>query len=101
MTDIVELLRARGDDNFIRDYPLLREAADEIERLRDELHSVHAHINHLRDMTARYREAVTVLLEGMGGHYHWDASGTSGVNCPVCQRQQEAMIRAGELVGKP
>jgi hypothetical protein len=34
MTDIVERLRVRADDKFIRDAPLMREAADEIERLR-------------------------------------------------------------------
>ena len=34
MSDIVERLRKRADDKFIRDYPLLAEAADEIERLR-------------------------------------------------------------------
>jgi hypothetical protein len=33
MTDLVERLRARANDKFIRDYPLIAEAADEIERL--------------------------------------------------------------------
>lgn len=37
MTDIVERLRARANDKFTRDHPLIAEAAEEIERLRDAL----------------------------------------------------------------
>jgi hypothetical protein len=53
MTDIVARLRARqggGDDEEV----LMREAADEIERLRKEL-------EHQRNETKRYREILTSL----------------------------------------
>jgi hypothetical protein len=49
MTDIVERLRkaARSQNDFVM-IGGLEEAADEIERLKDELHSAHMHMNHLR-----------------------------------------------------
>ncbi len=51
MTDIVERLRRRAADKFIRDYPIMTEAADEIERLRN-LHKTAFDL----DMDAKDRE---------------------------------------------
>jgi hypothetical protein len=54
MADIVERLRAC--DCGIHCKSIQEKAADEIERLRGELHSVHAHLNYLRSGIDRLRK---------------------------------------------
>jgi hypothetical protein len=53
MADIVERLRAWQSYKVPLEY--LHEAADEIERLREELNTVHAHMRHLRTEIERLR----------------------------------------------
>lgn len=60
MTDIVERLRNAVGGPV---YDELREASDEIERLQGELHSAHAHMNHLRRVTARLRSIADVAKD--------------------------------------
>jgi hypothetical protein len=60
MTTLVERLRRIASYCRNEDVSVVMGAADEIERLRGELHSVHAHMNHLRVM---YSDCIKDLRE--------------------------------------
>lgn len=74
------------------------ECDEEIERLMRNLRREEAFHDELYAKNKMLREAVAVLFKILGGHHHWDAAGTNEANCPTCQLQREAMIRASELV---
>jgi hypothetical protein len=68
VTDIVERLRQRIDALDTTASVLVRHrAADEIERLRGELHSVHAHLNHMRTMSDVLRGEIERLRAALTG----------------------------------
>ena len=52
----------------------------------------------LRVQNEKLRTALRMVLENQGGHQHWDSFGTNGMNCPVCQRQNEASLQAYEIL---
>ena len=57
-----------------------------------------ARIRELEAENERLRAALRNLMENVGGHHHWDGFGTSGANCPICQRQSEAFLAASEAL---
>ena len=70
MSDIVERLRERANDKFIRDYPLMGEAADEIMRLEDAYNQLretylqaYAEIRRLQRLLAAWQQAGVMKVE--------------------------------------
>jgi hypothetical protein len=71
---------------------------DKYEELLDEIDRLKVRLEISERENKRLRAALRMVLENMGGHQHWDSFGTAGVNCPVCQRQNEAAIQAMETL---
>lgn len=80
----------------------MAELLDSLGRAADRLELSYSETGHIVRNGAwtirRLREAVALLMNGMGGHHHWDAAGTNGLNCDTCRRQREAMFEAAELL---
>lgn len=63
---------------------LCRAAADELERLREQVRLLH--------------DATIVLRNGMGGHNHWDYTQQHGAGCETCIMQRKAREEAIRLI---
>ena len=65
-----------------------------------------AEIDRLLKANQLLHDATIALMNGMGGHNHWDPTQRRGVGCEVCKQQRAAradatrLIEAAEAAGK-
>lgn len=52
---------------------------------------------HIANVVEKLNEAIRILIEGMGGHNHWDRTQRAGAGCEVCKKQREATKAARTL----
>lgn len=93
-TDIVRLRAELAQPRHYR--KLLRECEAEVERLRAELHSVHAHLQHYREMLAAERERCARVCKDLANGFAAIGRSEHGRGARDGALECEAAIRRGE-----